>query len=485
MATMATTTTTTTTTMTTMTMTVMMMTVLPWRNERVDACMRPPSSPSTRVRSGLMLCIGLAVLTMICLPARIGAAASADEPRFVIETIDVEGLSRASGAIVISESMLVPGREYGEEELRQAIYRINRLPFVVQARFSLQRGSARGLYGLVIEVEETERFFLGLDESLTLRETTSRFSTDRFSFGDQSQLDAGARLFVGARGVLYGSVTESLTGLLSDRLGSGESVDVLTLGYTQYGLLDRPLSLSVVGTWEPGSETVGYFFGLGLQLPQSRSLRLELGGSDSENGWACVDAEGRLVESCTGRSRYRSATLEWRWDTTDDVVLPSQGRLIRGVLTYASDEWDLSQEGFGLVREQTTRSRGATAEATWYRPVGLGRTLAATLRTGLLSGTSAIDDRQESPWYPRFGDSSYELYGASVRVAWLDDIWRVGPGSATRDLRWESWVEAGLSGSTGDRSSTISYRAGTGLVFRNRWGVLRAGISYQGQGGGE
>jgi outer membrane protein assembly factor BamA len=73
----------------------------------------------------------------------------ADEPsseptRFLIEKITVEGPKAAAANIVRTESLLREGGSYSEEQLRQAIYRIHRLPFVLDARFSLRKGSRRG-----------------------------------------------------------------------------------------------------------------------------------------------------------------------------------------------------------------------------------------------------------------------------------------------------------------------------------------------------
>lgn len=77
--------------------------------------------------------------------------------RFLIETITVEGVGReAARGIIVAESLLQEGESYSEDELRKAVYRVKRLPFVVEADFSLKKGSERGAYELVITVEETK-----------------------------------------------------------------------------------------------------------------------------------------------------------------------------------------------------------------------------------------------------------------------------------------------------------------------------------------
>jgi hypothetical protein len=407
------------------------------------------------------------------------------EPRFAIEAIEVEGLRRASSDIVISESTLVPGREYSEEELRQAVYRINRLPFVVQARFSLRKGSSRGLYVLVVEVEETERLFFGLDERMVVSKAHPAFSDDRFIFSDWAETSAGARQFVGARGVLYGSVTETLRGLLSHGLGWDGSQGVVTLGYTQYGLLDRPLSLSMAATWQLETETLGYSVGLGLQLPRSHSLRLEVVGSEADDGTepCLIDAQTQISGLCRGSDSSWKTSLEWRWDTTDDIVLPSRGRLISGLLTYASDRYRLSHEELGRLRDQRLRSGLVVVRASWFWPARPGSTFETSLGATYTSTSSDLDFWDRASWYLMSISSSYDRYGVSARMAWLHDIWRSGLGSPARDLRWESWAEVEHWDGSALFYDWTDHRVGTGLVFRNRWGVLRAGISYRWQSG--
>src|SRR5688572_9758135 len=100
----------------------------------------------------VLLCLGVPVVP---------AAAQAPEPaRFLLESIVVEGVQRdAPREIVAGESLLKPGNEYTEQELREAVYRIKRLPFMVDADFSLRKGSERGTYELVILVKETSVLF--------------------------------------------------------------------------------------------------------------------------------------------------------------------------------------------------------------------------------------------------------------------------------------------------------------------------------------
>src|SRR3954469_2979572 len=85
---------------------------------------------------------------------------AAPEPaRFLIEKITVAGPKAAAANIVRAETLLRTGESYTEDELRQAVYRVHRLPFVLDASFSLRKGSRRGAYELLIEVAPARWFF--------------------------------------------------------------------------------------------------------------------------------------------------------------------------------------------------------------------------------------------------------------------------------------------------------------------------------------
>ena len=147
-------------------------------------------------------------------------------PRFFIETIAVEGAGQASSGIVVSESLLEEGRGYNEAELREAVYRVNRLPFVVEAAFTLGKGSERGRYRLLITVEEVETFFFGAD--LIYRDFGGSLAAGpAIDDALTDSITAGARLFAG-QGIVFAAV------------GDGED---LQAGYARYRLLGRPVLL--------------------------------------------------------------------------------------------------------------------------------------------------------------------------------------------------------------------------------------------------
>jgi hypothetical protein len=108
-----------------------------------------------RIRSFL----SLALLVLAALPAAAQEEPPPETARFLIETISVEGPKEAAANIVKAETLLRPGETYTETQLRLAIYRVHRLPFVLDANFALRKGSRRGAYELVISVQPARWFF--------------------------------------------------------------------------------------------------------------------------------------------------------------------------------------------------------------------------------------------------------------------------------------------------------------------------------------
>src|SRR4051812_48182795 len=136
------------------------------------------------------------------------AMAQTPPPRFFIERIEVRGVRRVSPDLVIAETLLRNGTEYGEEELRAAAARLKRLPFVLWADFALEKGTDRGRYVLIINVNESHPFFFLLDARPTLLDD-SRHPVDYDVDPSSESKDAalGFRWFVGGRGMVHAGAT--------------------------------------------------------------------------------------------------------------------------------------------------------------------------------------------------------------------------------------------------------------------------------------
>ncbi len=155
-------------------------------------------------------------------------------PRFPIDAISIEDARWISGEILLSVSLLEERGAYTEAELRDAVYRIVRLPFILDADYALEEGD-RGVaaHRLTIRVIEGRRWFFGVEADATRwAEPVSLSGLDTYDYSVSAELVAGRRIPVGS------------TGLFTVGLG-GEAAS-FALGYTHYALLggDKVLELS-------------------------------------------------------------------------------------------------------------------------------------------------------------------------------------------------------------------------------------------------
>ncbi len=277
----------------------------------------------------------------------------AEEPTLLIESIQIDGLKQIKPELIIAESLLVEGASYREAELQQAVFRLQRLPFILDAGFALSKGSERGRYRLVITIEEIRRFFFGEDSTYT--RFTNSVSFDSLLGQDTTFTPgglAGIRFFVGKYGMLFGSVS---------------SHGGLQAGFTQYNLFNRRAFLSVglttqtccpiqvfplgidptFSSWRNEGALRQGQITLGLPLQRRFQLRLQATTTHSERG------ERRDVLD-TDQSFFRRASLDYEdqnqlrlelsllYDSTDDPIFPSQGLSWNVALDYQQVDARLS-----------------------------------------------------------------------------------------------------------------------------------------------
>ena len=411
----------------------------------------PEGNPWARLCASLLL----------ALLAGGGAAWAEDEPpSFFIETITVE-TERLSPEIVLSESLLREGREYSESELREAVHRINRLPFVLLAEFSLRRGSERGSYELVVKVYEARRWFfqLGLDYGevdLFRRFQSPGVINERFRFDDES-FDAlvGRRFAVGSRGLLFASF--------------GAEDGPVALGYQRYNLLDRNILFSVAvaaadrlggGVNEENSVTAQ----LGIPIRGNHALRLLAGRNHLDYRFLA----GQEIEQ-----RTTDVELAWVFNSLDDPVLPRDGTLFEAGLTWSETDdrrTFLSVQGQLLELRSSGREEGVVGAAARHWPVTARHSVSAGL--GGFYG-NRVDDSRLMEFEGNVGHQVFLLR-------------KLEPGK-WRELRFETQL-TGLRQEFRDGDPAFgfplrvnSYRLRTGLFYRNGWGLFSVVYDWTGR----
>jgi len=236
-----------------------------------------------------------------------------------VTRIEVSGTVPAE--IVISQSALAEGRSYSESDLDAAVARIRRLPFVYDARWTLDGDTLR------IDVTGTSRVFTEVD----VISTQSDFVDDTTTF-----LGGGARQFLGS-GMLEGAVNTIL-----DDFGDAARAE---LSYSHYGIggtrlfatagVNAPLRQSDAFDPDPTWQlTVGY----------PLNVRQTLTASALRSGFDANISGFDLPGPVTSEQEGLALELRWAYDTSDDPFFARRGSILT-----ADHTWRSSDEAFASV----------------------------------------------------------------------------------------------------------------------------------------
>lgn len=430
----------------------------------------------------------LGLLFLAALPGQAQESGVPPEPvRFLLETITVSGTQEAAGNIVRAETLLEEGGSYTEADLVQAIARVHRLPFVLEATFALKKGSERGAYELAIDVQPARWFFFD--------QWSHGFEFDDPVDLPDARVDAllGGRLFLGRSGVLFAAL---------------DTEQGAQLGFTQYDLFHRGILLSAVvsqagevtevlplsldptfASWSFHSSTR---VSLGLSIPagprQSIQASLSERTGDARDRSPVILSGARLPVffSGDGGLTYRRAEAKWIYDTSDDPLLPTRGTsLSAGVeasrfeseslrpVDSPSFEPPLSPFraeqvvlALSVIRHFSVTPR-QTVTLTARGSAGQSRL--ENLFTGGLSGEEVA-----------LGDVSLDSLGGSIGLRHSVALRRHREPGNLSDLRFETGAEIGGERTIPDLgpSPLKRYSVSIGIVFRNQWGRVRATFTY-------
>lgn len=438
--------------------------------------------------------LSLALLLLAALPAAAQEEPPPETARFLIETVTVEGPKEAAANIVKAETLLRPGESYTEEQLRLAVYRVHRLPFVLDASFALRKGSRRGAYELVISVQPARWFFFDhwiraftFEHPLDLGDETFRSDRTSVSIGGV----VGGRLFVGRSGELFGAF---------------DSRDGLQLGFTQYDLFHRGilasagvsrdlccvtevLPLALDPTFSSWTFESSRKLSLGLSIPLGgrQSFQVSLsdrrGEPESHRG-VLEDTPDQVRQLFTqsGELEYQRAEGKWVYDTSDDPFLPTRGISISaGVEAARFSSRDLSEipeqrsEVQGVAPFHSQQVVGALS-GIWHVPLSTRQTV--SFMGKVFGGPSNLDNLRLRN---RTVDAaSVNSYGGSVGIQHSVTLRRTRSADNFVDLRLETGAEIGVEKTSPDfgPSPLKRFSAHTGIVFRNAWGRVRATLTY-------
>jgi hypothetical protein len=407
----------------------------------------------TIARLALVLALHLAALL----------AHAQDEPLFLLESITVEGVSPSAARIVIAESRIDEGKLAGEPELRDAMARIQRLPFVLSTDFRLAKGSAPERYILVITIRPTSRVFLNSFATTSWVVQSRRGNTPLDPVSQyvnqirSTGLTVGGRTFVGAKGMLT---------LAAERVEDRN--DRFSLAFTQYDLFGTRASISaIVTSAEPAGAIKSFAPDARNDWHHRDNLTYEivgvlpLGRNDSlRASWERSAYPLRYFEPLDGTSVFRSVLrpeagyrkeLFWIHDTTNDPIFPTSGTRI----TAGAIRFDTPTAGSTLTGRVKIDEYRLTAERSWP----IARTQAVT------AGAAAREYDSRFQQYRGYVRYSVDLWGREQTIRW-------------GDLRLEIEGDRELASVNDDHYMHSTARVG--FAYRGAWGVLRMNFQYVG-----
>lgn len=404
------------------------------------------------------------------------AAVFAQETRYRLERIVVEG-SSASEAIVRGESRLDEEVSYTEEDFRQAVYRVRRLPFVTDATYRIEPGVTAGGTTLIIRILQETPVFYRLD-----------VDSNRLSEGDTDNsgtFTLGGRFLFDELGVLEGTI-----GTTDEREDEGSLLGITYRGYDIYGTgafatisLGRRFGADVRDYEMEPSLTLGW------PLSQKQTLTLsaasskfgvetdfDVNGDDDDDDDDDTDRDDNVL--LTDTDGIESAELRYWYESNDDPLFATRGLSFSIGPTWSRRELidenyvaDVPGNESNIVPTETaTTTYGLTLDAEAYR-ILFGRNV-GFLR---LQGDGGRIDPAETD--PEAEDLYSDFRAGEARIGLAHDFHSYDPKVLRR-------FRARLEASVGYRMTEVEdvrvneKVAGAALVLRHRWGLLRLRATY-------
>lgn len=415
-------------------------------------------------------------LTLIALVAAVVAAApivAQEAPRFFIERIEVRDYSRVSPEVVIYESRLREGAVYTESDLRDAAARLSRLPFLLGAEFSLERGTERGRYTLIITINETRSFFYRLDGVPILSNTPGIDIDPATRLGtDDTSAALGYRWFLGRRGALH----VALIGREDTEFTRGYSA--FAVGYTLYDLFGTKAFATVNLKHTPEQSGITPQIVVGMPLSLNQTLTAEYDSIRVDYDFLSV------VDVPAAPDREKLARITWSYNTTNHPFVPTEGTLLTAGPLGAWREHgftiNVTQPGeaplFSVITVHTA-TYGVQGSAQRYWEISDRNSVSL----GAEAGFAHVEQRESGPLAADFSPSHNAMYGV-VQGGFSRSLWSQERRALGGDSRLELTLRGRLRHNKGRESQYITENDSTQATFswvrHSSWGTLRIGAGW-------
>jgi hypothetical protein len=384
--------------------------------------------------------------------------------RVFIERIEVRNAQHISPRVIVAETALREGREYSEDDVRDGVARVNRLPFLVSADFALEKGTQDGRSVLVINVREMKRLSFLVDGRGLFGDSSHRTLDYDFDRPGESNDAAAARWFAGDRGMFQFAMA-----VRRGRQSFASRYTAWEIGYTRYNLFGTGAFATVNIRTPVDSVNEGRYTpqaAIGLPLTPSQTLSVEYHDTSFVRETLHLfgnDLKTQLAE--------RVISFAWTYNTTDQPFAPARGTLVRIApihqMTDRADFTPIPRSTNFVAYAEHLSADGVDLAALHYWPLSDVNSVSA----GVMAGLATIKDRiHPPPLLPRADRRpTYEI----VQAGYTRNL-----GSSRLELEGRFRIEQpDLQFGTANHQHAVE--ASASWVRRNTWGTLRLGIGYE------
>ena len=402
------------------------------------------------------------IVFALCLLASAAAAFGQQQPqRYRLERIIVEG-SGVDDTIVRGEARLREEQMYTEADFREAVGRVRRLPFVVDATYRIEPGVTAGGTTLVVRILDVFPVFLDFTG-------TNARNAEGDTVRDYSIL-LGGRALLNNLGVIEGAVEKSDNGdginvglayRAYDIMGTGAFATAVLAQRFKTELRDYdPTMVITAGYPLTRRQTVTF---TGAKSGSSVTRDFDLNNDDDDDDDDDTDRDDNL--DLKDDAAFNYATLQWWYETIDDPFFATRGVQIAlgpswGQSEFTSRNWNAATRRIDIT-ESGSEAYGVNLDASLYQKL-FPRTV------GFLRLNASGTREQETELETRNGVAraglafDFHRQDENVLRPWKARV-EIGAAYRTTDV-----TRPDLAGSSFNDTG-----AEVGFVLRHRWGSVR------------
>ena len=224
--------------------------------------------------------------------------------------------SSVPSRIVLSQSTLAEGRSYTDDDLKIAVARLKRLPFVYDARYRFEGET------LILDVDSMTRFFGDLE--------ASGLGTDDQQTG-VATIGGGGRMFLGT-----GGVAEVIA---RQHVAEGDDAQSLGAEYSHYGIGGSRF-FAIAGLEQIFEHESGFDSDprLRLTVGYPLTLRSTITANVLTAGFESRRTVPLVAQPLVTSAEQQLINLRYTFDTTDDPYFARQGLVVSGGPEYANEK---------------------------------------------------------------------------------------------------------------------------------------------------